>query len=259
MIGCNGGLLGAARTSRRGAAVGIWTPNEQVVYQRQNAWIGDASFDSVSLLLHMDGSNGSTTFTDSSKNALSVTANGNAQISTAQSKFGGSSLYLDGSGDYLSVAANSVFEFGASSFTWEAWIYINSLSAVNGLYYYGSGNPNRLQIAVLTDGSFQAYMETASSFVDLLSSASAVTANTWTHLAVSRDGNTWRSFVNGIVAATATSSLAAPAGQSPNIGFAVTSSTNRYCNGYIDDFRITKGIARYTANFTAPTAPFPNA
>jgi hypothetical protein len=85
------------------------------------------------LLLHMDGSNGSTTFTDSSSNALTVTANGNAQISTAQSKFGGASAAFDGDGDFLSIASNVAFAFGAAAFTIECWAYQSATPNGTGL------------------------------------------------------------------------------------------------------------------------------
>ena len=70
---------------------------------------GDVYYPQTSLLMHFNGTNGSTTMTDNSKNNFAVTAVGNAQLSTAQSKFGGSSLLLDGTGDYLTFASNSQF------------------------------------------------------------------------------------------------------------------------------------------------------
>jgi hypothetical protein len=211
----------------------------------------------VSLLLHGDGTNGSTTIIDSSPSPKTVTAVGNAQISTAQSKFGGASIAFDGNGDTLSVQANSAFEFGTGDFTWEAWVYLNTLETVNGLYYYGSGNNNRLQILVQTNGSFSFYAETGP-FVEAASSASAVSATTWTHLAGTRSGNTFRCFVNGVLSGTDTGALILPSAQTPVIGNAVTGNAARNLNGYIDDLRITKGVARYTSNFTPPTAPFPD-
>ena len=87
---------------------------------------GDTSYASVALLLHCDGSNGSTTFTDSSPTPKTVTAYGNAQISTARSQFGGASALFDGSGDYLLVGAAADFKHlhdDSTDYTIEGWIY----------------------------------------------------------------------------------------------------------------------------------------
>jgi hypothetical protein len=85
--------------------------------------MSDPDFANVSLLLHMDGSNGSTTFPDSSSNGLTVTRYGNAQISTAQSKFGGASAYFDGAGDYLELPnPNTAIGAVAGDFTIECWV-----------------------------------------------------------------------------------------------------------------------------------------
>ena len=235
----------------------LYTPGKVVLAKDYTE--GDRYFSNVSLLLHGNGANGSTTIVDSSPTPKTVTAFGNAQISTAQSKFGGASIAFDGTGDTLSVQANSAFEFGTGDFTWEAWVYLNTLATVNGLYYYGNANNNRLQILVQTNGSFSVYAEIGASFVDAASSASAVSVTTWTHLAATRSGNTFRCFVNGVLSGTSTGALILPSGQTPVIGNAVTSNTNRNLNGYIDDLRITKGVARYTANFAPPTAAFADA
>ena len=82
----------------------------------------DPNFANVSLLLHGDGANNSTTFTDSSSNNFTLSRVGDVKISTTQSKFGGSSIFFDGAGDYLTLANNSVFTF-PSSFTVEAWVF----------------------------------------------------------------------------------------------------------------------------------------
>jgi len=257
MIGLNAGLIGAARTSRRGAAVGLWTPNEQVIYQRQNAWIGDANFANVSFLLHMDGSNGSTTFTDSSLNALAVTANGNAQISTAQSKFGGASAAFDGTGDYLATAHNSVLSIESGDFTAEAWVYRNASGAIHNIINKrqnspspGSGHAWRIN----ANNTLQFFFTGGSS----ITSTSTVSAGSWVHIAVTRSANTVRQFINGTLdATTATFSNGTSNTQEVRIGIDEVGGDG--FNGYIDDLRITKGVARYTANFTPPSAPFPDA
>jgi len=94
--------------------------------------MSDTYYSNVSLLLHCDGSNGSTTFTDNSPSPKTVTANGNASVSTAQSKFGGASAVFDGTGDYLSLDGSSGFAFGTGDFTIEFWL---SPSVLNGVIY----------------------------------------------------------------------------------------------------------------------------
>lgn len=254
MLGTNAGLIGAARTSRRGAAVGLWTPNEQVIYQRQNAWIGDANFDSVSLLLHMDGSNGSTTFTDSSKNALAVTANGNAQISTAQSKFGGASAAFDGTGDYLVLTHNNILSIESGDFTAEAWVYRNASGALHNIINKRISTPaSGYGWRINANNTLQFFFLGGSS----ITSTSTVSASSWVHLAVTRSGNTVRQFIDGTLDAT-TATFSSGTSNTQELRLGIDELAGDGFNGYIDDLRITKGVARYTANFTPPSAPFPD-
>lgn len=270
LIGANGGLIGAARTSRRGAAVGVWTPNEQVVYQRQNAWIGDANFANVSLLLHMDGANNSTTFTDSSLNALTVTANGDAKISTAQSKFGGASAVFDGTGDYLTLPSSSAYDLGAN-YTIEFWVYPASTPNYNfGLVhraFYSTATSNWAGLAfsirclgTAGSGNIRFYFyATTNANEQVINTTGSLVASTWTHVAMSRSETTGYAFINGVLAGTITSlNTPAASSQTLRIGRWDYNAGNEDFNGYIDDLRITKGVARYTANFTPPSAPFPD-
>lgn len=231
----------------------------------------DPYFSSVSLLLHMDGSNGSTTFTDTSPTPKTVTASGNAKISTAQSKFGSASGLFDGNGDGLSVGGSAAFTFPAD-FTIECWIYIVGAPSVIGSADAGSTHGT---IISTTAGSNQGwsflvlgnpgtvpnllYFEKAGGGYAGLSGGS-VPASQWNHVAVSRASTTTRLFINGTQAASGTiSGTVDSSNVAPFIGRTPWSSYFRYLNGYMDDLRITKGVARYTANFTPPTAAFPDA
>jgi hypothetical protein len=218
----------------------------------------DPQFGSVSLLLHGNGTNGSTTITDSSSNALTLTRGGSAPpvISTAQSKFGGASIFLNGSVaiSYLDIPASSLFSF-PSDFTFECWIYVLTQGAgfgssvietagnfTNGLVLRGDGTQTNWAWTVGGSGI----------------SGGALTLNAWNHLAVSRSGSTIRVFRDGVQQGTATNSTPiSPTGGASRIGDGIL-VPSRQVNGYIDDLRITKGIARYTANFTPPTAQFPD-
>lgn len=265
MIGLNGGLIGVRRVPAPGDGPGVWDCNEQVLLKRANAWVNDASFSSVSLLLHMDGTNGSTTFTDSSSNALTITANGNAQISTAQSKFGGASALFDGTGDYLTVTDATGLEPGSSDLTWEMWIKTASNIQYATLYSRTPGSFATGMWSLMINYTNNVAGNVALFVADysgasplLLTTGVSVRDDVWHHLAVVRNGSAWTMYVDGTSRATGTWS-GTIADISGSIYIGRDQFYTRDYTGYIDDLRITKGVARYTANFTAPTSPFPNA
>lgn len=258
MIGLNGGLIGDGRSPRRGVAKGLWTPNEQVIYRRQSLWTGDADFDSVSLLLHMDGSNASTTFTDSSLKGQTVTANGNAQISTSQSKFGGSSAAFDGNSDWLAVTSDSALALDSGDFTIEMFVYFNAVSANQGLYdtiaVGGSGTRSTGLVWYLTSANKLSVFSGGS---DRGPTAATLSSATWYHIALVRASGTFSYFINGTKDAT-TFTLTTNFTDTNALLGRIGDGTY-WLNGYIDELRVTKGVARYSANFTAPTAAFANA
>jgi len=220
----------------------------------------DPYFSSVSLLLHGDGTNGSTTIIDSSSSPKTVTAFGNAQISTAQSKFGSSSIYFDGSGDYLLIPNSAAFGFGTGDFTVELWINPNaSGSQVYARLLQCGDYPNGWQLVRGPIGGGTS--NPISVWVDFLGGSAlrlgggTIQNNQWSHVAMTRANGTVRIFVNGVIAASGTSS--SDLGQHSVI-IGSSSSGSEAINAYMNEIRITKGVARYTANFTPPTAPFPN-
>lgn len=205
---------------------------------------GDINYNSVDILLPCDGTNGSTTFTDASNNARTVTANGNAQISTAQSKFGGASALFDGTGDYLSYTGGS-FNIRTGTWSIEMWARPNGVSdqvflaspggsfyiqLVGGTFYVGDGATNTISAA-----------------------SPGFTTNTWSWLVVTFDGTTYKVFVDGVSKATSTTLLNNTNITSVNIGY--RSNTVTYYNGYIDDFRLTIGVVRDGTQ--VPTAALP--
>jgi hypothetical protein len=247
LIGFNGGLIGKRR-KQDPTTSGLWFPNERAVIAGS-----DSYWNNVSLLLHMDGSNGSTTFTDSSNNALTVTANGNAQISTAQSKFGGASGLFDGTGDYLSTAHNAALSIESGDFTVESWIYRAVSGSVHSVINKRLDTPSSTGYAwrVNANNTLQFFFTGGSS----ITSTATVSSGAWTYIAATRSGNTVRQFIDGTIdATTATFSNGTSNTQEFRVG--VDNLAGNGFNGYIDDFRITKGVARYTASFTAPTTPF---
>jgi hypothetical protein len=216
----------------------------------------------VSILLHGDGTNGSTVITDNSPSPKTVTAVGNAQISTAQSKFGGSSIAFDGTGDYLSIPDNDAFDLGTGDFTIEGWVnYSSSTTFATALTKgWPTGSAGGAFLVTLVVGNLVFYAESGSNSWDIASARSIVSGLqllTWYHIAITRSGNTFRTFSNGVVAETWTSSLGL-FNNSDIVSVGASKTGSNGMNGYIDDLRITKGVARYTANFTPPTAQFPD-
>ena len=220
---------------------------------------GDVYYPQTSLLMHFNGTNGSTTMTDNSKNNITVTATNGAAISTAQSKFGGTSLLLDGTNDYVSVTNNSAFDFGAGDFTIEYWEYRTSAGSQSPILSRHSNNyaPYLIGWYDSSVAYLSLYMSSNGSSWDIASNVSmgVITTNVWTHYAVTRQGNTFRTFQNGIQISTFTSAATFPAGVGP-LEIGRYEGTYYFKGGYIDELRITKGIARYTSNFTPSTTQF---
>jgi hypothetical protein len=220
----------------------------------------------VSLLLHGDGTNGSTTIIDSSPTPKTVTAVGNAQISTAQSKFGGASIAFDGNADYLTLNTTSTdIAFGTADFTIEMWIRATTLGAGFGNFsgiidFRANGAGNSLAPTIYASNTNLLYYVSGSNRID---SGSVLSAGQWYHLAVAKASGVTKLFLDGSQRGsdyTDTNNYISSASR-PIIGaFSdVIPPVNIVSwNGHIDEIRITKGIARYTANFTPPIAPFPD-
>ena len=229
--------------------------------------VGDLHFPKVTALLPFNGTNGATSTTDSSNSNHTVTFGGDAEISTAQSKFGGSSLSLDGNGDYVDLP-RSTNQLVSEDFTIEFWFRINSGagSETVGLFgsYYTVGGGKGLIMATsatYTSVYFQ-WMYGSGSGTDWAylnrtqGTRTALSNNTWYHVAVTRSGSTWRLFLNGTQEDSITqSSQVTDSGSTTRIGnYGPSATASHALDGYIDDFRITKGLARYTSNFTPPTS-----
>ena len=211
----------------------------------------DPDFSDVSLLLKMDGSNGSTTFTDDSSNSLTIAVNGNTQISTANSKYGGASAYFDGNGDYLEAPASSLTNLVDTDWTVECWFNAPAVSGIKGIFATRQGG-----------GSWQPYYAlevTSGNVVNAnrnftRTAVGTYTPNQWHHIAMVRTSSDGllKIYLDG-------TSIDSVSSNAPNIdlNFVIGLMSNwggyyGYFSGYIDDFRVTKGVARYTADFTPP-------
>jgi Concanavalin A-like lectin/glucanases superfamily/Fibronectin type III domain len=228
------------------------------------AVITDVYYSSVGLLLHADGTNGSTSIVDNSGTPKTVTAVGNSVISATQSKFGGSSLYFDGSGDYVTTAENAVFNLATNN-TFEAWVYPISIGAAQGVLSYTTNTHPTVGTDVSyiwfiqSDGTLRFAVNDSGGSTQNTITTTAIQAGVWTHIAVVKNGTTVTQYINGVSSSTATiTGMGNTTG--PGWGFRVGSyyTDALSFNGYIDEVRVTSGVARYTSNFTVPTAPFPN-
>jgi len=236
--------------------------NQQLSQPAQGLVNLDQYYPNVSLLLHMNGSNGSTTFTDSSLYPKTVTALGTAQVSTTQSKFGNSSGYFDGSETaYLSTQTNTDFTLGSSNFTFEMWIYpvAGGGRCLFARRSAGWGVGDYIFSINLSDGSiaFYSYEYDSGGAVPLIG-GTGLTLNTWQHIVLQRSGNAWAIYRNGITIVTATRSTSLANNGFPFLIGQDDSPFFGAYSGYMADFRFTKGVARYTSNFNPPGAPFPD-
>jgi hypothetical protein len=217
-------------------------PTAPVTTTSQGATSGD-----VKLLLNFTNAG----ITDATaKNVLETL--GDAKISTAQSKFGGSSMYFDGTGDYLFARSIPDLTFGTGNFTVEGWFYASSLGGQPVLLNIGSDAAG-LVITFLSSKIYAYFVGAGNVFG---SGGATLATNTWYHFAWARSGSTHTFYIDG----TAYGSTYSSAGNhSSAAGFTVAypqPAGSNYFTGYIDDLRITRGFARYTANFTPPAATF---
>jgi len=214
-----------------------------------NVFTSDPYWSNVVLAMHMDGANNSTTFTD--LKGHSVTPYGNAKISTTQSKFGGSSAYFDGGGDYLSIPHSTDWDIYQTPFTIELFVLTNLSNARQSLVDHRNNGSGNWELHITSTNQIRFYYTTTAS--TLLSSLT-ITIGTFNHIALTFDGTTHRIFINGVLDNSSIMDQTANISNPLNIG----SSISHFLNGYIDDLRITKGVARYTSNFTPPTQSFPD-
>ncbi len=190
-------------------------------------------------------------FDNTGKNNLETV--GNAQIDTGTKKYGTGSMEFDGTGDVLVIPSNENFNFGTGNFTVEFWVYIDSLAAVRTLFRIDGSTI--FIIYASTDGRI-GVQGGASSYIE--TAASTITTSTWYHIAVTKTStNTHTIYLNGVSQATPSTAGTMPSSYPAGVvSVGAQSSGSGSLDGFIDDLRITKGVARYTANFTPPTAAF---
>jgi hypothetical protein len=261
-VAIGGGTLPSAVNFPAGFTIDTITTPDRVRVQ----WPGIPVPGNSSLLLNMNGTNGSTTFVDSSTYNHTTTAYGNAQISTAQSKFGGASGYFNG-GDYVQIPGSSAFDISTGDWTVRGWVRFpntpasalqsyamsslktvdNNLGTTFAIIFGYSGLDNTLALSVFEGGT--AYSTSANSI--------PVVANTWHHVAVARQGNTFRVYFDGVQVANTTQALTLNFDPTwpLRVGRSALGTGGNDFRGYIDDFEFIKGTCLYPngTTFTPPT------
>jgi hypothetical protein len=220
------------------------------------------------LLLHGDGSNNAASESDSSLGRTephSISFYGNACKKTAYKKFGTASLYFDGTGDYITVPDSADWNF-TGDFTIDFWMYVVSLTAGTDMGIIeqseiSSGYGYTPFTIMIKDGTTLAFefSTTGTSWaltVGESASSFTVTTGTWHHIALSRSGNNFYGFANGELVWTYTGSLTLWDAARPLLIGSRANIVNKYFNGYLDEIRISKGVARWTEEFTPPAQQY---
>jgi len=241
-------------TGQGPGAGGVGQTASEVALDRAGGPATDPNFANVVLLMHLDSD-----FTDSSNSGHTFASTGSPVISSDQSKFGGSSLSLNGSSWIITTNAQDDWDFGLDDFTIEYFLYphtnpdfIFPLSTVTATAVGGWW----------TEYGTRGFIFGTTGTVVLISASHTISINTWHHIAYVRDSGTMRYFVDGVQISSDSSKSAVAADTSDTNGLAIGNLIPGVgdfpVDGFMDELRITKGVAIYTANFTPPTEAFPD-
>lgn len=199
------------------------------------------------LVIHGDGTNGSLTIRDEAGHA--IRRFGDTQVSTAQSKFGGGSIRFDGDWDYLASNMNPDWGFGSGDFTVDMWVNFTAAPTTTHL------------VGQHTSGVYTEWcMIYQGGLSFLINGLVAVTSpwtpalGTWYHVAATRQAGTLRLFIDGKLKGSAANTANIASGR--DLTLASTDNQRLFLNGYLDEIRICKGTAWWTADFAPPEAPY---
>ena len=200
-----------------------------------------------------------TTFIDSSTNAFTVTRNGDTVHSGHNpfSTVSDGSAYFDGTGDYLTVPANAAFSFGSGDFTIEFWMYMTSYGSINqNILDFRGSSGSGANIAIYIEnvgGTGTKQLRVYDGASDAAVTSNNFPLNTWSHVAVTRNGTDFRFFVNGTqVGSTSTNSR--NYSNTAGVYIGAYAGPTAFYFGYISNLRVVKGTAVYTSTFTPPTS-----
>ena len=209
------------------------------------------------LLLHMDGADNGITFTDEA--GKTITPGNQSCTKTGIKKFGTASAYFDGAFDYLLTPLVADLQFGTEDFTIDCWTYLLSRASYYPCLFSNLANWTTGSIGLFighnaASNKYRVYIDSASV---LLTSTNNIIYNEWAHIALVRSGNDYKLYINGTNDGSG-SSTSAINGNGSNFFISASGDIGSHSSlyGYVDEFRVSKGIARWTTNFTPPTSPY---
>ena len=205
------------------------------------------------LLLHLDGTNGGSTFTDELGHTVNIS--GTPTTSTTQIKFGATSAYFNSGSSYLNLGTNADWTFGADPYTVDFWIYPTDFSSEHAIIDFdslgsaGTRNNGFLLVSAITTGKLRAFSSGAYS----AATNGALTLNAWNHIAIVRSASANNIYINGVK-----DSSTLPNPNMSNGGLLINYGCDSYAGSvsYIDEFRVLKGYAVWTNSFSVPTSPY---
>jgi hypothetical protein len=211
------------------------------------------------LFLKSNTTDGSTTFVDTSPSKHTLTANGNVSHQTEQKYFGTSSMQFDGTGDFISMPASHDFDLLGEDFTISFWWRPTNTKTQ---FFFSHASDHHIAMSMYPGQKLGLWASSNGSSWNIINAdgggngigTTAMQINTWYHLAFVRKGDNWRGYVNGVkeIEVTSTASITASHSEAFSVGNHGSGSSNDI-HGFIDDFRWSKGVARYTEDFTLPT------
>ena len=216
--------------------------------------------DATKLLLHLDGTNGSAFWPDASASPKLVTPNGGVRVDTAQSRFGGGSGLFDGLDGYLSAPASADWNFGSGDFTIDAWVRFDGLPALGAfqtLVAQADGANHASFSLNNAAGQLQWWLSCSNAPATVFDMAfnTTVVTDAWYHVAMVRQSNTWSCYQDGLRVGQEADDL----DSFPELGLPLligSSWNDGFLDGSLDEVRISKGLARWTAEFIPPALPY---
>ena len=185
---------------------------------------------------------------------------GNAQISTAVVKYGSGSMYFDGTGDYLSLPVQRTIELGSADWTFETWVYMNTVSSQQSIIYLNGNTSGYAALNLqVQSGALNLWLSANGSSWSLQQNTiGTIAANAWNHIAVVKVGTNIKVYINGTNVSGNGYTVAASLMTTYTVNqIGVYNASSYNLNGYLDDMRLTLGIARYTQNFIPPSVALP--
>jgi hypothetical protein len=221
----------------------------------------DPYWTSTVVLLGFDGADGATVYADESYVARgNAQATGNGQIDTADFKFGSASALFDGAGDSFGYLDNADFEFGTGAFTLEAWVKTNTVTGTHAIFSKSAGVGNRSWI-LRHNGATLEWLVSLDSGITISTvdvSGGTLTTGTWHFVAFDYDTSKYRMYLDGSMVGSSTTGRTLFNGSASFLVGLLGAGGSGF-DGWIDEVRVTKGVARYASDggHTVPTAAFP--